>query len=352
MLALLDLSAAFDTIDHEILLCRLERTFGVGGTVLEWFRSYLEDRQQSIIINGALSEPKTLNYGVPQGSVLGPILFSLYTKPLSDLINDHHCGYHKYADDTQLFKSASVSEFGGALSDVESCVADIVDWMKSNKLKLNPDKTEVLPVGSKARLCTISRDQATVVGEAIPFKSSVKDLGIYIDQTLSMHAHVSHICKITYLEMRRIALMRPYISQDSASRLVSSFIMSRLDYCNAVNVGLPSFLINRLQMIQNNSARMVMKKSKREHITPLLKHLHWLPVQYRSKYKIAVLAYRYFNGTLPPYLSRVLYPYRPMRTLRSSSSKLLTVPKRKTKMYGERSFSFHFVRYELKLIGI
>ena len=106
MLALLDLSAAFDTLDHPILLQGLETTFGISGTVLRWFASYLEGREQSAKVDNVLSSPSPLQLGVPQGSVLWPILFTLYSQPLSDLIRRHECDYHKYADDTQLSKGA------------------------------------------------------------------------------------------------------------------------------------------------------------------------------------------------------------------------------------------------------
>ena len=140
--------------------------------------------------------------------------------------------------------------------------------------------------------------------------------------------------------MRRIALMRPYLSQSATAQLVLSFIMSRLDYCNAILAGLPACLTDRLQKIQNNAARLVLRRSKRDHVTPLLRQLHWLPITFRCNYKIAVLAYRFFDGSLPLYLSSLLTQYRPSRNLRSSSENLFMVPKRNLKKYGERSFSY------------
>ena len=340
VLALLDLSAAFDTIDHDILLTRLNKTFGISGCALQWFASYLYGRMQAISIDGCLSDNVALKYGVPQGSVLGPILFTLYIQPLSDMIHSHACDHHKYADDTQVSKGAPVSDFQSVLSNVESCIEDIVSWMQSNKLKLNADKTEVLPVGSDAQVRLVKQDSATIVGKPVTFKSSVRDLGIYIDQTLSMKEHVSHLCRATYLEMRRISLMRPYLTQNATAQLVVSFILSRLDYCNSILAGLPSCLTDRLQKIQNNAARLVMQKSKKDHVTPLLRKLHWLPVIFRSKFKIAVLAYRFFHDSLPPYLSRLLTHYQPPRNLRSTSENFLKVPRRKLKTFGERSFSY------------
>ena len=140
VLALLDLRAAFDTLDYPILLQRLETTFGISGTVLHWFASYLEGREQSVKVDNVLSSSSPLQFGVPQGSVLGPILFTLYSQPLSDLICRHECDYHKYADDTQLSKGAPSGQFQSLVCDIQTCIESLVGWIYSNKLKLNAEQ--------------------------------------------------------------------------------------------------------------------------------------------------------------------------------------------------------------------
>ena len=136
----------------------------------------------------------------------------------------------------------------------------------------------------------------------------------------------------------RLSPSRP--SSLSLSALTRLMIISRLDYCNSVFAGLPADQVARLQRIQNNAARLVMKKRKRDHVTPLLKELHWLPVKFGCQYKIATLTYRHFEGSLPPYLSSSLCTYEPSRSLRSSKEKLLKIPKRNLKPFEESSFSF------------
>ena len=140
-LLLLDLSAAFDTIDHNILLSRLRSFFGIQSTALEWFGSYLSDRYQCVSVNNKSSTLSPLMYGVPQGSVLGPLLFVLYTAPLSDVISRHSVSHHLYADDTQLLKSFSPDQFSAAASVLQTCADGTKDWMTENQLKLNDDKT-------------------------------------------------------------------------------------------------------------------------------------------------------------------------------------------------------------------
>ena len=156
-----------------------------------------------------------------------------------------------------------------------------------------------------------------------------------------MQKHISSICCASFLELRRIASIRPYLSQSAAARLVAAMVISRLDYCNSVLIGLPADQIARLQRVQNNATRLVLKKRRtRDHVTPPVKELHWLPVTFRCQYKIATLAYRHFEGSLPPYLSSSLCTYEPSRSLRSSNEKLLKIPKRNLKSFGQRSFSF------------
>ncbi|MGB5557614.1 MAG: reverse transcriptase family protein, partial [Paracoccaceae bacterium] len=341
LVALLDLSAAFDTLDHSILLKRLELSFGVRGIVLDWFASYVHDRSQSVIVDGILSAPSPLIFGVPQGSVLGPVLFTLYSQPLSEVIEKHDCDFQKYADDTELSKSSAVDEFPSVQTDIKTCVDDVLSWMNSNKLKLNTDKTEVLPVGTQSSLRLVESDSTVIGGSSIPFQSSVRYLGVQIDQTLSMRKQIGSTCSACFLELRRIASIRPYLSDTACVRLVTARVTSKLDYCNSVLAGLPAEQLNRLQRVQNSAARLVLRKGKRDHVTPMLRHLHWLPVKFRCQYKIAVLAYRHFEGTLPVYLSASLCTYQPSRSLRSANEKLLKIPKRSTKSFGERSFSFN-----------
>ena len=147
-LTLLDLSAAFDTIDHTTLLGKLEDWFGVTRKALDCFKSYLTGRCQRIRLGDCLSCKADLKFGVPQGSVLGPLLFTLYTTPLSSMISGHAIPHHLYADDSQLYVSFASGDSAVAVGGIQSCLASGQSWMSMNKLKLNPDKTEFLLIGS------------------------------------------------------------------------------------------------------------------------------------------------------------------------------------------------------------
>lgn len=150
ILCLLDLSAAFDTIDHDILLARLERTFGINGIALNWFKSYLTDRYQTVVVGGVKSDTHIVRFGVPQGSVLGPVLFTIYMQPLSKVITKFNLLYQFYADDTQLFEAVNLDDINNLSVRISHCLIEIKDWMGQNRLMLNDNKTEILTCGRQS----------------------------------------------------------------------------------------------------------------------------------------------------------------------------------------------------------
>jgi len=246
---LLDLSAAFDTLDHSILLRRLEYTFGIRGTALAWFASYVSDRSQCVLIEGVQSQPAPLLYGVPQGSVLGPVLFVLYSQPLSDVIISHDCQFHKYADDTEISANATPQNFLNASQTLVNCTHSVLQWMDSNKLKLNTDKTEVMVAGPRSCLGRVMDSSVVLGGSNIVFQSCVRYLGVWLDPALSMKEHISSVCRVCFLELRRIASIKKFLPRDAVVRLVSATVLSRLDYCNSCLVGISHEQFARLQRI-------------------------------------------------------------------------------------------------------
>ena len=201
VLLLLDLSAAFDTIDHQILLSCLDSVLGIQSTALQWLQSYLSDRYQSTSVNNSSSSPSPLMYGVPQGTVLGPILFVLYTTPFSDIIANHSVNHQLFADDTQLQKSAPLSEVTNLTKELNACTDDIKTWMTENPLKLNDDKTETLlfPFSSSLKPSTVPLpDSITLGSHNIPFSDSARNLGFILDSKLSMKKHIIKICQTAY----------------------------------------------------------------------------------------------------------------------------------------------------------
>ena len=345
-LVLLDLSAAFDLVDFDILLSRLETELGVTGPALEWFDSYLRSRTQSVVIGASHSKPVVLESGVPYGSVLGPLLFLVYLLPLKRLFNKHKISYHTYADDLQLYVEFCPKDTEStrcALARLEHCISDVRCWMNQNRLKFNEKKTEFIVLSSPALKKQYKLENVSIhVGDVtIGIKSSVRDLGSVIDNCVSMEKHVSSITRSVYEQLQNIGKLRRYLDTQSCARIINCLVTSRPDFSNSLLFGLPKRTLHRLQLAQNHAARLLTGTKKWEHITPALYSLHWLPVESRIRYKIAVLTFKCLTSDDPPsYLRELLQYYVPLRALRSSSDKTVLVkPKARTK-YGRRAFSY------------
>ena len=343
LLVLLDLSAAFDIIDHGLLLSRLHREAGASGAVLRWFQSYLTDRTQCVIVNSAASQSTVLSCGVPQGSVLGPILFSLYTSKLGSIIESHGLCRKLFADDTELYKSFHPDDVSAcaAVQEVESCCLAIKSWMSSNRLKLNDSKTEVILCGSDANLQKVTVNAIKVGDADIVFSDSVRDLGLILDSTLSMTSHIASIVRSCFFALRQLGQLRPYLNKETSKTVAVALIQSKLDYCNSCLWGVNDNQLKRLQKVQNSAARIVTRTKKSDHITPVLRDLHWLPVEKRIEHKLLSIVYSCVEGTAPAYLQELVPKHAPSRPLRSSSQSLLRVPSvdgHKKKSQGARSF--------------
>ena len=338
ILVLLDLSAAFDTIDHAILLERLS-TLGIQDLALEWLSSYITDRTQSININGQFSSETSLHYGVPQGSVLGPLLFSLYITPLGQIIRQHNVKFHQYADDNQLYLAFTRANTSTAVTQMEEGLQDIKTWMQNNKLQLNDGKTEVMLIRSKFDITPSPVTSININSTIIKPVTAARNLGVMFDNTLQFHKHIVSTCQSIYFIIRRIGQIRKYLSTQACLKLIHSTLVAKLDYGNALLYGLPTAQINLLQRAQNSAARLITRTKKYDHITPVLQQLHWLPVTYRIQFKILLITYKALHDLAPQYISDLIKQNNTCRTLRSSNKQLLSVPKTRLKSYGDRSFS-------------
>jgi DNA-directed RNA polymerase subunit F len=339
LLVLLDCSAAFDTIDHDVLINRLASVFGIKGKALKWFRSYLLDRLQSVTINGVESDMWNLIFGVPQGSVLGPILFIIYTTPLGEILRRHSISFHLYADDSQLYLAFKLPDREDAYSQMESCIDEIRVWMSANFLCFNDSKTEVIFFGSKHNLKAEPQIPLKVGNELITPTASARNIGVLMDQSMSMQVHIANICKSAWQHLRQIGMIRKHLDDISTERIIHAFVSSKLDHQNGLLYGVPTTQLLKLQRIQNAAARLITRSKKHEHATPLLETLHWLPIRQRINFKILLFIYKCLNNLAPIYLSELIEPLIHTRSLRSTNLKLLKCPKSNTSSYGDRSFS-------------
>ena len=308
---------------------------GLSGTALQWFTSYLSNRRFCVSVNNYESSYSCVKYGVPQGSVLGPILFSLYMLPLGQIFLKHGVSFHFYADDTQIYLPLRPSD-PSRLSSLNDCLSDVKNWMSNNFLQLNSNKTEILVIGSQH-----------MANQILPFlgplqdrvKPVAKNLGIWFDGNLNFEHHVRKLVQSCFYQLRNISKIRHILSFRDAETIIHAFISSRLDYCNSLFTCLTQKSLHRLQIVQNSAARLLNKTSRYEHITPVLASLHWLPICWRIDFKLLLVTFKALHGLSPGYIFDMLVPYSPTRALRSAGKGLLTIPESRLATKGDRSFS-------------
>ena len=250
LLVILDLSAAFDTTEHSILLNILRQDFGVDGTALNWFDSFLSGRKQRILVGDKTSDDFNLNCGVPQGSCMGPILFTLYVSRLFNIISHQHLpSVHGYADDTQIylsFRPCSIHSEINSFSVIEKCIADVRSWFIGNRLMINDAKTDFLIIGTCQQLEKTSIQSIIIGDTVIKLSESVRNLGSWFDAFMRMNVHISKICSKAFRGLYNIRQIRKVLTVQSTKTLIHAFVSSHLDYCNALLFGLPKYQLDRL----------------------------------------------------------------------------------------------------------
>lgn len=343
-LILLDYSAAFDTISHDILLNRLTILYGIKNTVLNWFTSYFENRSQFVMINKKTSFEHKPKEGVPQGSVIGPLIFILYTADVENIISSFGLSKMLFADDTQMYIDFTKDSIYNATYSIERCLTHIKNWSTHNHLKLNNEKTVAMHIHSRYK-DPVESNPMKFDDNHINFSPSACNLGLIINDDLFLNDHINRVCRSASISLYKIGKLRKYISKDTCHILIHAFVLSRLDNCNALLGGLPIKHLKKLQMIQNSAARLISRSKFRNHITPVLKELHWLPIKARIMYKIIQLTFKCRNNLAPVYLTELIKEYHPHTNLRSAKQYLLTSQTYNMATYGSRAFSYLSPKY-------
>ena len=334
ILMLLDLSAAFDTVDHKILLKILQEEIGITGKPIKWFESFLSGRCQRIRLGSTVSEAVYLLFGVPQGSVLGPVLFNIYIRSLYETVKRTGFSIEGYADDHQVYVTFLPASQSATLTiALQNCFSAIEQWMHQYCLQLNPGKTQLMVVGPPKVLKNIHISGAVLTsGICIRFVKFAKNLGMIFDDTMTFKKQILELKKDSFRLIRMIKKLRFLFNEKQLKLLVNSLIVCKLDYCNALYYGINESLLNELQMIQNAAGKTVFGLYKYDHVGDTLKKLHWLPVRSRITFKILLTVYKTLNGKGPKYLSDML------QYSNVTHAPYLLEPSTLSK-YGDRAFS-------------
>ena len=342
VLILIDLSAAFDTVCHNKLINILANELKIQGTALKWFKSYLTGRTQRVVIGDTLSEPLELSFGVPQGSVLGPILFNIYVASLSNIFCDAGFQTLSYADDNAGYQAFSLSCADTVLNEyVPTLLHNISNWMQQYFLKLNEDKTKLIVFGSKFFKSNMSINSITTTnGEVISVVDKVKYLGAYLDDRLSMKHHINKITSQCYSNLRKIKSIRSFLTQQQCELLINATVTSRLDYSNALFFKLNwSDRLAKLSRVQSYASKIILKKGRRQGLPfpDRLNVLHWLSIEKRVTYKILLLVFKCLHQKAPPLLTTLISLNTSSRQSNSLSTRLFYP----TSSFGDRAFCYY-----------
>jgi hypothetical protein len=338
VLILLDMSAAFDTVCHSMLIHRFQN-IGINAAALDWLTSYLRARSQFVSVNGLNSRSTSVTMGVPQGSVLGPILFNIYMTPVADLLQKEGVVFQIYADDIQFVYSCEIHEAQDAWLKISTIVNNIADWAMQNSLKINEAKTKAIAFGPKSwdrKLLELPPLQLKTAKVSIELDG--KSLGVVLDSSLSMDAFVSATCRSSFAALNSIRRVRNYLDHSSLHMLVHSFVISRMHHCISLLLSLPQKTTARLQRVMNAAARLLTTTPRFSHISPVLNELRWLNVPHRVMYRALLTAHSIIHFGIPKSLIGLIQIYIPNRCLRSAdTNRLLTLPSRT--LVGQRAFS-------------
>jgi hypothetical protein len=336
LLLLIDLTSAFDTVDHQLLVRKLELC-NVRDNALRWFKDYLNERSQMVNIGSRKSSYRSIESGVPQGSVLGPVLFSVYMKGIGEEVNKHGFQYKLYADDVMIYLSCSVQDIDNALVRLERCVTDVTQWLSKNSLILNASKTEFLIVGTARQQKKLGQKTISVDGTNVKSCQSVRYLGIEIDNTLSMEKQVQKTNKAAYCNLRLLYRIARYMDRKTRVTAANALVASNLEFCISLYCGLPKKLLKRMERVLRSMRKFILGTNDQVAVVTE-NNEKLLHVEQMIQLRVMCIVHAVVNRKAPNFLCELLANQTSSQNLRSAIQENLVIP-RTAKAIGDRAFS-------------
>ena len=334
---LLDFSKAFDLVSHEILLQKL-KIYKFSERTLILLKSYLLDRRQEVRMGKFHSEKRTILAGVPQGSVLGPLLFILYINDLP--LSIRNCNIDIFADDATLHKSSN--SIDNINSNLQVDINNVLQWCKQNSMVLNEAKTKGILIGTSQRLARCqSKLDVTVNDHKIENSESEKLLGIHIDQCLNFDKHIDYVCKNVTSKISLLCKIKQYLPLQTRKLYYNAYILPVLDYCMTIWGSASKKHLDRLLKLQKRAARIILDMPPDAPSIPLFEKLGWLSIYERSHYNKAIILYKSINGLTPTYITN-LFQFNSLENynVRSVSNNNMLIKRHNTKTF-EKSLQYN-----------
>ena len=336
----LDLKKAFDTVDHNILISKL-RTFNIKETSLDWFKNYLDSRKQCVKLLNTKSDRKEITCGVPQGSILGPLLFILYINDLEKYLND--CKINLYADDTALYSSST--SYIELMLNLRLELSIVSEWLKANKLTLNVKKTKFVIFGSRHKLARNQDTPLYINREQIERVKSMKYLGMMLDDQLTFEEHIDYIQSKTVQKLGILRKSRDFLDRNTSILLYKSLVLPHFDYCDTVYGVSADINLQKLQKLQNSACRTMLLCDKRTPISEMHKSLELLTLKDRRHLHMSMDCHAHINN--PKSSLNKYFKKRETRRTRAGESKM-ELPNLRSNT-GRKAFSFRGPQHWLSL---
>lgn len=341
-LVLLDYSKAFDTLDHNLLFSKLEY-FGLGQSAVNLFKSYFKDRRQRVFFNNRYSPYCNINKGVAQGSILGPLMFSLYTSDFSKMLK--YCTSHQYADDTQLYYSFDYNDINAAFNNINNDLQLLSEISSKHGLLLNENKTQLMIFG-KDRLKIIDQQNSHIILNSTILKSvdTCKNLGVVIDTNLRFESHVAALIRMSLGKLRTLYFHKDILDTATKLKLTDSLILSNISYC--ITVYWPALTQKdqiSLQRVQNACLRFCYNVRKYDHITDSLNRSGWLKLRERWQLSLLGLTYKTLSSKQPKYLHDRLNGCNNIHLINTRHKGLFVVPRHNTTQF-QRCFTYNAIK--------